>query len=103
MSSWERNVLMLNPFDGDFGCPGDKVFSDKIGVARKQNECHTCGGTISVGEKIRMQRSLFDGAFATYRWCTACCCAMADSWVDNGVALEARYALRRKKELGLQA
>lgn len=31
----EAECLKVNPFEGDFGSPGDKVLKDKIGTARK--------------------------------------------------------------------
>ena len=50
-----------------------------------------------MGEAQRRAVWLFDGEMRTYRWCSLCCQAMALSWTDNGIALEARAALRRAR------
>lgn len=92
--SKHRDCLKLNPFDGDFGSPGDRVFSDRISIARKLGECHTCGGEVKPGEEQRRHVGLYDDQMRTFRWCSLCCEAMAASWTDNGQALERRFALR---------
>lgn len=100
MTNWQRkvkDVLSYNPFDGDFGTPADRRFSDLIVTARKPGPCHDCAGTIEAGELIRRAVWLFDGEIRTYRWCALCCAAMASSWTDNGEAIEARAALRRAR------
>ena len=38
----EADCLKTNPFEGDFGSPGDKVLKDKIGTARKGGTCGMC-------------------------------------------------------------
>ncbi len=91
----EAEVLNYNPFEGDFGAPGDKCLKDKIVTARKGGFCHDCGQEIKPGERIRSAAHIFDGALMGYRWCQLCCEAMALWDTDNGDAITARHALRR--------
>jgi hypothetical protein len=90
----EKDCLNYNPFEGDFGDPGDREFLDKIAVARKSGPCQDCYCEIKPGETIRRKVSLIDGDMRTYRWCFLCCEAMAKSWKDNGEAIDDRFALR---------
>ncbi|WP_426304061.1 hypothetical protein ACN9MJ_13685 [Acidovorax facilis] len=69
--------LQFDPFEGDFGTPGDKVFSNRMVIARKPGPCSHCGTAIAKGERIRRQESKFDGELMTHRWCALCCMAMA--------------------------
>lgn len=94
----EREVLAFNPFDGDFGTPGDRVLKDKLVTARKSGQCHMCAQEIQIGSRIRSRSDIFDGALMRYRWCEKCCLAMSASWTDNGDALTAREALRRNHD-----
>jgi hypothetical protein len=89
----ERACLQVNPFDGDFGSPGDRVLKDKIGTARKGGMCGMCRQEIQPGERVRLLAAIFDGRMMSYRWCSACCAAMAVSWHDEGRTLEARVRL----------
>ena len=91
----EADVLACTPFDGDFGSPNDRTLKDKMVTARKAGECHLCGQQIQPGTRTRSMTAIFDGELASYRWCNACCAAMALSWEDDGTAYEARAALRR--------
>jgi hypothetical protein len=78
---FERDVLRYDPFAGDFGGQDDKVFRDGMIRAAKDHEgCHICGGTIRNGERHRHRVEKFDGDLATFRWCWACCTAMARVW-----------------------
>ena len=61
--------LDYDPFDGDFGGPGDKVLSDRLVVSRKIYKCFHCGGGIAVGEKHRSRFEKRDGEMWTSRWC----------------------------------
>lgn len=92
----ESDCLKYYPFDGDFGAPGDRTLSDRIVTARREGECHDCAQTIHRGERTRRLCAIFDKEMRSYRWCEACCCAMAGSWTDSGAALEARAALRHR-------
>ena len=42
----EAECLKTNPFEGDFGSPGDKVLKDKIGTARKGGTCGVSPGAM---------------------------------------------------------
>ena len=90
----EADCLGTNPFDGDFGSPGDRVLKDKIGTAKKAGECHDCAQQIQPGERVRMRTDITDGELMSFRWCEKCCIAMAAN--DGGAATEARIALRYK-------
>lgn len=90
----EADVMSYNPFDGDFGAPGDRLLRDRIVTARSGGDCHLCGGKIQPGTRIRSRSGVIDGSLMSWRWCTACCEAMALSWTDDGKALEARYIER---------
>lgn len=90
--------LAADPFAGDFGDSGDKTLSDKIVKAAKDHEaaCHDCGGDIKKGEMHRSRTDVFVGdGMMSFRWCSACCHAMAIAGEDSGKAWEARIGLHR--------
>ena len=89
----EAECLKTNPFEGDFGSPGDKVLKDKIGTARKGGTCGMCRQWIAPGERVRLLAAVFDGSLMSYRWCSECCAAMAANWTDYGLAWEARVRI----------
>lgn len=106
-AGFESNVLAFDPFEGDFGEPGDKVFSNKLVTARKEGPCSHCGCQIHKGERVRSMSARF-GDLMSYRWCAACCVAMAkcqaeensDDDSDNAPAwqeYEARAGLAAKE------
>ena len=76
--SADQQILDFDPFEGDFGMPGDKVFTNKMVVARKPGPCSHCEAEIVKGERVRRQVSKFDGELMTHRWCALCCKAMAE-------------------------
>jgi len=90
----KADCLSVDPFAGDFGGIGDRIFSDRIGKARKPGACGDCAGDILPGEEQRRLSALFDGEMRSYRWCSLCCAAMALSWTDDGEAMEERAELR---------
>jgi hypothetical protein len=92
----ERQCLCINPFEGDFGDPADKVLKDRIVTARIGGSCGMCRQQITPGERIRTLAAVFDGQLMSYRWCSACCHAMATCQTDNGDAWEARAHLGRE-------
>lgn len=92
----EAECLKVNPFEGDFGSPGDRTLKDKIGTARKGGTCGMCRQEITTGERVRLLAAVFDGELMNYRWCSACCGAMAASWTDNGEAWEERARIGRE-------
>lgn len=69
-------VLDFNPFEGDFGEPGDRTLRDALVQAKKPHECTHCGGPIIVGEKHRSRTDVISGDLMSYRWCSLCCDAM---------------------------
>lgn len=93
----EYKCLQYDPFAGDFGMPGDRTLSDKIVTTTRGGACHICAQPITPGSRIRSCADLSDGEVNRYRWCSACCIAMAVSWSDNGLAIQARYAIGETK------
>lgn len=91
----EPECLAYNPFEGDFGEPGDRTLKDKIVTARKPGPCHICGSEIKPGERVRSRVDVCGGELMSFRWCQECCVAMASSWDDHGRGIEKRYSLRR--------
>lgn len=91
----EYDCLCCGPFEGDFGSPDDRILKDKIVTARKDGECHLCNQQIQPRTRIRTMTAVFDGELMSFRWCTACCAAMAKSLYDDGEAWEERAALAR--------
>jgi hypothetical protein len=89
----EAECLKTNPFEGDFGSPGDKVLKDKIVTARKSGTCCLCLQEIIPGERVRTLAAIFDGEMRSYRWCSECCEALAASWTDDGRAWEERVRI----------
>lgn len=88
------DCLKYHLFQDDFGAPGDRVFRDAIGVARKPGWCIECCAPISPGEQQRRHVGLYDGQMRTYRVCFACCAAMAASWKDGAESLQQRWSMR---------
>lgn len=91
----EHDCLSVNPFEGDFGDPSDRVLKDKIVTTRKDNECFLCNNKILKGERSRVLTCIFDGELESYRWCSECCHAMAVSIEDVGEAWEERCRIGR--------
>lgn len=87
----EEDILCYNPFDGDFGSPGDRILKDRLVVANKEHVCFLCKKEIKKGSINRVRADISDGEFMHFRWCQECCGAMAMSWTDNGKSLEDRY------------
>lgn len=90
MTSWPA-VLAHDPFAGDFGDQGDRTLSDKIVTARKGGICHDCAEEIEPGTRIRARTDVVDGAIMRFRWCEACCTAMA-VYGETPELLEARIS-----------
>lgn len=89
----DAKILIFNPFDGDFGAPGDTVLSNKVVIARKERPCSHCGTDIKKGERVRSMSAKFEGQLMSYSWCALCCAAMATD-EDPGAAYERRFQLR---------
>lgn len=75
-TEFESNVLAFDPFEGDFGEPSDSVLRNNMVNARKPGPCSHCGCQIHKGERVRSMSARF-GDLMSYRWCAACCAAMA--------------------------
>lgn len=73
----ESAILNFDPFEGDFGEPGDTVLSNKMVTARKAGPCSHCAHGIQPGERVRSMTAKF-GDFMSYRWCAGCCAVMAE-------------------------
>lgn len=73
---WEPDCLADDPFAGDFG-GGETALSDKMVTNRKGGTCHTCAGDCAPGTRNRVLTERGDDGLETFRWCQACCFAMA--------------------------
>lgn len=73
----EKFALQFDPFEGDFGTPGDRILKDKIVTARKSGECFLCKGKIVPGTRVRTRTDISEGEIMYFRWCSDCCAAMA--------------------------
>lgn len=81
-ADFEEDAVAYDPFAGDFGGSDDKPFVDKMVTARKPHpECHCCASPIEMGERHRYKCDKYDGELMSWRWCWACCVAMARSWL----------------------
>lgn len=91
----EVRCLRCNPFEGDFGSPGDTILQDKMVtcLGLRKRHCHMCNAVIAKGERIRNRVEIVDRELAAYFWCSACCAAMAAYPDDQGEAIEARIIL----------
>lgn len=103
-SEADRLILGFDPFEGDFGSPGDKVFTNRMAIARKPGPCSHCDMEITKGERVRRQTSKLDGELMTHRWCALCCAAMAnyeaeaeDEERDELPEYEARSGLAKRQ------
>jgi hypothetical protein len=96
---WSERVLATDPFADDMGNVGDKTLRNEIVIARAAGECMCCAQQIIPGTPTRRMAELFDGIVASYRYCFACCDAMAESWTDGGDAWAAREELRYRAPL----
>lgn len=81
----EEACLRADPFEGDFGAPGDRILRNKIVDARKDGPCSTCDNGIKRGDRIRIMAAIFDGSMMYYRWCPVCCGEMA---TDAGAEID---------------
>ena len=88
----EVKCLQVNPFEGDFGSPGDKVLKDKIVTARKSRPCGMCRQYIAPGERVRTLAAIFDGDMKDYVWCSTCCHALSINNEDDGKSWEAQVS-----------
>ncbi len=77
-SNWDQRVLSYPLFEGDFGDPGDRQLCDGFVVANKMHKCHHCQGPIVPKERHRVHVGVYDGQLMTFRYCSACCGAMAE-------------------------
>jgi hypothetical protein len=90
--SYERDVLAFNPFEGDRDTTA-RVLRDSLCASRVADDCMVCLQRIVPGTRIRARVEVYEGRIGTYRFCAACCDAMAASWDDHGRAIEERTAL----------
>lgn len=89
----EERILAFEPFDGGKGDCEITLFSDRMVNARKSHTCQMCFGPILAGARVRARTEMFDGIVKTFRFCPACCDAMAVSWEDAGEAVQDRCSL----------
>jgi len=90
----EAACLRINPFEGDFGTPGDKILSDRIVSGRSDKPCGECLTPTEKGERVRTMTAVFDGELRSYRWCSACCAAFVAFGNGDYAPMDARAAVR---------
>ncbi len=94
----DKMVLRFDPWAGDRD--DDSVtLRDAFVVTRKPATCAICLGNILAGDRVRSQtqRSEQERKVMTFRFCVDCCAAIARECVDDGRAIEARYALGQRR------
>lgn len=79
----DTTPLDFDPFDGDFGCPGDTTLKDAMVKARKPHTCTHCAGPIVSGETYRSRSDIVEGDLMSWKWCALCCTAMLDQMAVN--------------------
>lgn len=84
----EAKALAFDPFQGDID--GGALLKDKIVTARKEAECNNCKSTVKPGDRVRSITERDYDELVTYRFCTACCVAMAED--EEGGLFDARNA-----------
>lgn len=94
MGNDDDDCLAYDPFSGDRDSHITE-FSDKFVVIRKLHVCNVCQQEIPVRSRCRAktERDNDNQVVMTFYFCPACCDAMAQSWTDNGDALETRTQL----------
>ncbi|MGL4885373.1 MAG: hypothetical protein ACRC4V_03330 [Aeromonas veronii] len=91
-------AICFDPFEDDFGEPGDRTLKDKIVKFRKPHRCHICGTTTTVGEVGRSRVDVFEGKLYSFYFCHECCVAMVTSLDDcEDETLIQRYALGEER------
>lgn len=90
----ENDCLAYDPFAGDDYGGGFVDFGAKIVTGRGDYECHICRGSISPGDRHRVDSCILDGERLHARFCGHCCAAMAKAGQDGGEAIEAREPSR---------
>lgn len=76
-------ALDYDPYEGDFGDSGDKIFSDKLVKARKEHQCSHCGNAIAKDTTYRYRAEVYDGTLHAIKWCGECCNAMVQELVND--------------------
>lgn len=92
-------AIGFDPFEGDFGSPGDRTLKDKIVKFRKPHLCHICNGTTAVGEVGRNRVDVFEGELYSFYFCHECCVAMYLASLDDcdEETICQRYALGEER------
>ncbi|BBK44157.1 hypothetical protein STVA_41770 [Allostella vacuolata] len=88
----DADCLAFDPFEGDRDI-NVRTMRDGFVVVRKSHRCHICAGPIDRGSRARSLTQLCDGEIGTWRFCALCCDAMAQSRIDHGTAIDARYRI----------
>lgn len=91
------SALEFDPFEGDFGEPGDRTMKDAMVKARKPHTCAHCCGPIGIGETHRARTDVIAGDIMSWRWCALCCTAMVEQM--NGDDDDERYPYEARTKL----
>jgi hypothetical protein len=87
----DRDVLAYDPWAGDRDSDA-RTLRDQMVVTRRPAQCVICWDEIQVGSRVRAQTQVSreERRTMTFKFCQACCAAMAASWEDSGEAIELR-------------
>lgn len=80
-----------------------RVLGDRMATARKRGPCVMCLGDIRLGDRVRIRDEVCDRQIMAFRFCTACCHAMATAEDDAGEALERRHRIAHERTTGVAA
>jgi hypothetical protein len=98
---FDRTVLAYDVWGGDES--PYRVLRHLMVIVRESHECAICFQPIVRGERVRAQAEVCEGVCKTFRFCAACCRAMAKNRRDDGRAMERRYQLGAVTALAAQA
>jgi len=97
----DADILAYDPWEGDRDSDA-RTLRDKMVVTRKPHVCAICFESIPIGARVRAQtqQSTEERKVMTFRFCEACCAAMAvaaDDWepINERTALGMRAAGHR--------
>lgn len=83
----EAAALRFDPWADDMDSDA-RTLADRFVVTRKASQCAVCLEHIPAGERVRAQRQVShdEGKAMTFRFCVACCEAMARTRLDGSCA-----------------
>lgn len=100
MEDYEHLCMQYDPFYGR--SEGVKVIRDKMVTTQSSRDCCICFQKNVAGERGRVQTVVMDGRLRNYTMCNLCCRAMAESWSDDGDAIEERTSLGKRAQSAIR-